>query len=326
MADGWLNTPFDLTCKRVWIAGHNGMVGQALVRRLESENCHVLTVGKSQLDLRDQRATSQWVSENKPDVVIVAAAKVGGILSNASYPADFLYDNLMIEANVIHSAYEAGIEKLLFLGSSCIYPKEAPQPIQEEALMSGVLESTNEAYAIAKIAGLKMCRSYRTQYGCDFISAMPCNLYGPGDTYDKDHSHVIPALIMKAHAAKVSGARELTVWGSGQPLREFLHIDDAADAFVFMLKHYSGDVHVNVGAGGDITIAALAEKVADIVGFSGDIVFDQSKPDGVFRKLLDSSALLNVGWKPLISLKQGIHETYSWYCKENAGIIGKVVS
>jgi len=320
MADGWLNTPFQLEGQRVWVAGHNGMVGQALVRRLKSENCEILTVDKADLDLRDQAATRQWIEENKPDVVIVVAARVGGILANSSYPAEFLYDNLMIETNIVHTAYKTGVQKLLFLGSSCIYPKEAPQPIQEDSLLSGRLEPTNEAYSIAKIAGIKLCQAYRAQYGCDFISAMPCNLYGPGDVFDEESSHVIPALMMKAHAAKVSGAGELIVWGSGRPLREFLHVDDAADALVFMLKHYSGSLPVNVGSGVDVSIGVLAEKIVESVGFKGHIVFDNSKPDGTFRKLMDSSMLRNAGWKPETGLIEGLKITYAWYCEKNQRI------
>ncbi|MCB9983541.1 MAG: GDP-L-fucose synthase [Rhodospirillales bacterium] len=315
MEDGWLAAPFDLTGKRVWVAGHSGMVGSALVRRLGGEDCDILSVDHAALDLRNQAATRGWVIRNKPDVVVIAAAKVGGIGANAAQPADFLYDNVMIAANIIHAAYEAGVEKLLFLGSSCIYPKEAAQPIKEEALLSGPLEQTNEAYAIAKIAGLKLCEAYRAQYGCDYISAMPCNLYGPGDTFDERSSHVIPALMMKAQRAVVSGADVLEVWGSGQPLREFLHVDDLADACVFLLKHYSGALPVNVGSGEEISIAALAAHIAEIAGFSGAIKFDDTKPDGTYRKLMDSSRLKQAGWMSKVVFYQGLKGAYDWYVR-----------
>lgn len=320
MPDDWLKTPFELSGKRVWVAGHTGMVGAALIRRLQSEPCEILTVSHAELDLCDQAATQSWVQQNKPDVVIMAAAKVGGILANDKQPADFLYDNLMIETNIIHAAYVAGVEKLLFLGSSCIYPKEAPQPISEDALLTGSLEPTNEAYAIAKIAGVKLCQAYRRQYGCDFISVMPCNLYGPSDTFDEQNSHVIPALIMKAHAAKQSGAETLTVWGSGRSLREFLYVDDLADGLVFMLKHYSGSQHINMGAGKDISIHDLAKIIMDVVGFQGDLVFDSSKPDGTFRKLMDSVRAYNAGWQPQTDLKTGLYQAYQWYLEQNRRI------
>ena len=317
MADGWLDTPFDLAGKRVWVAGHRGMVGSALVRRLNDENCEILTCD---LDLRKQAKTHAWMSDNKPQVVIIAAAKVGGILANDTYPADFLYDNLMIETNIIRGAYECGVEKLLFLGSSCIYPKEAPQPISEEALLLGPLEPTNEAYAVAKIAGVKLCEAYRRQQGCDFISAMPCNLYGPGDKFDEQNSHVIPALMMKAHVAKQKGDKELVVWGSGNPLREFMHVDDLASALVFTLKNYSDHRPLNIGAGEDVSIRELAEMICEVVGFAGGLSFDQSKPDGVFRKLMDSSRIGNAGWLPRISLQDGMAETYAWYLSQEQGI------
>ncbi|MCB1720670.1 MAG: GDP-L-fucose synthase [Rhodospirillales bacterium] len=302
--------------KRVWVAGHGGMVGAALVAWLQSENCEIFMVSREGLDLRDQAATRAWIAHNRPDVIVIAAAKVGGILANSTYPADFLYDNMMIEANIIHAAHEASVEKLLFLGSSCIYPKEAAQPIGEDALLTGALEPTNEAYAVAKIAGVKLCQAYREQYGRDFISAMPCNLYGPGDTFDEQGSHVIPALMMKAHAAKEAGADVLEVWGSGAPLREFLYVDDLADALVFLLKNYSGAMPVNIGAGEDMSIRELAEIVSETVGFTGYIAFDSSKPDGTHRKLMDSSRIRNAGWKAKTAFREGLSQTYQWYCEQ----------
>ena len=317
MEDGWLETPFDLSGKRVWVAGHRGMVGSALLRRLQSENCETLTCD---LDLRDQAKTHAWMGKHKPDVVILAAAKVGGILANDTYRADFLYDNLMIEANVIHGAYECGVEKLLFLGSSCIYPKEAAQPIKEEALLTGSFEPTNEAYAVAKITGIKLCQAYRKQHGCDFISAMPCNLYGPGDKFDEESSHVIPALMMKAHEAKESGDDVLTVWGSGNPLREFMHVDDLAEALIFTLKNYSNNKPLNIGAGEDMAIKDLANMICETVGFTGALKFDQTKPDGVFRKLMDSSRIREAGWTPKTNLRDGLADTYAWYIAQEQGI------
>lgn len=311
--DAWLETPYGLSGKRVWVAGADGMVGSAMVRRLTTEPCEVITVSKSALDLRRQQDVEQWMAEYKPDVVLLAAAKVGGILANRDQPAEFLYDNLMIETNIVHAAYMNGVEKLLFLGSSCIYPRDAAQPIDEGALLSGELESTNEAYALAKIAGIKLCAAYRQQYGCDYISAMPCNLYGPGDTYDAQASHVIPALIMKACEAKRTGEAEMVVWGSGKPLREFLHVDDLAEALVFLLKHYSGGQHVNIGSGEEISIADLAQMIVKSVGYQGSLVFDQSKPDGTPRKVMDSSRIKAAGWGPEIGLKQGLDETIQAY-------------
>lgn len=321
MADGWLDTPFNLTDARVYIAGHRGMVGSALCRRLESEDCEILT---SDFDLRDQRAVQAWMSDNKPDVVIIAAAKVGGILANSTQPADFIYDNLMIEANLVHAAHEAGAQKLLFLGSSCIYPKEAAQPIAEDALHSGPLEPTNQAYAIAKIAGIELCRSYRAQYGSDFISVMPCNLYGLGDRFDEQQSHVIPALMMKAHAAKEQGALELSVWGSGNPLREFLYVDDLADACVFALQNYSDERLLNIGSSEEISIADLAHNICETVGFKGELRFDTSKPDGCSRKVMDVSRIRTAGWSPKTDLKEGLAMTYQWYVDQNQGRIMKL--
>lgn len=304
---------FSLSGQRVWVAGHRGMVGSALVRRLEREDCEILTAGRAELDLKDPAATLKWVKDNKPDAIFQAAAKVGGILANDSYPADFLFDNLMIEANIIEAARRADVAKLLFLGSSCIYPKLAPQPIQESALLTGPLEPTNEWYAIAKIAGIKLCQSYRRQYGSNFISAMPTNLYGPFDNFDLLSSHVLPALIRKAHDAKARGDKILVLWGTGKPLREFLHVDDCADALVHLMKAYSGEEHVNVGFGSDVTILELAHLVAETVGFKGAIVTDTSKPDGTPRKLMSTDRIRALGWKPAISLRDGIASTYRWY-------------
>jgi GDP-L-fucose synthase len=315
----WLEAHFSLKGKRVWVAGHGGMVGGALLRRLSRENCEVLTVSHGSLDLRRQAETERWVRMHKPDVVVMAAAKVGGILANAKDPARFLYDNLMIESNVIHAAYQSGVRKLLFLGSSCIYPKHAAQPIMEEALMTGPLEATNESYAIAKIAGVKLCQSYRKQYGCDFISAMPCNLYGPGDNFNPETAHVIPALMRRAHEAKVSGARSLNIWGTGRPRREFLYVDDLADALVFLLKNYSGLSPVNVGSGEDITIAELSSMIADVTGFKGSLIFDPSKPDGTKQKLMDSSRIFTAGWRAGHGLESGLATTYQWY-REHSGL------
>jgi GDP-L-fucose synthase len=304
---------FELDKKRVFVSGHRGMVGSAIVRRLASENCELLTVDRDQLDLRNQDRVKAWFDREKPQAVFLAAAKVGGILANDTYPAEFLYDNLAIELNVIDAAYRSGVEKLIFLGSSCIYPKFAPQPIPENALLTGSLEPTNEWYAIAKIAGLKLCEAYRRQYGANFISAMPTNLYGPGDNYDLAKSHVIPALLRKVHEAKESGAAEIVIWGTGTPRREFLHVDDAADAVVHLVKTYSGIEHVNVGTGEDITILDLAKLVCEVVGFDGAIVTDPGKPDGTPRKLLDVAKLTATGWRPRHDLRSGLADAYEWF-------------
>jgi GDP-L-fucose synthase len=301
---------YSLAGKRVYVAGHRGMVGSALVRRLASEGCEILTVAHAAVDLRRQDQVEAWMANNRPDAVFLAAAKVGGILANDTYPADFLYDNLILEANVIHAAYKARVEKLMFLGSSCIYPKFAEQPIVEDALLSGSLEPTNEWYAIAKIAGLKLCAAYRKQHGKDFISAMPTNLYGPGDNFDLHSSHVMPALIRKAHEAKINGEKEIRIWGTGAPLREFLHVDDCADACVHLMKAYSAESHVNVGSGEDISILELARLVAEVVGFEGGITRDLSKPDGTPRKLMSADKLRALGWSPRIGLKAGIADAY----------------
>jgi GDP-L-fucose synthase len=303
---------YSLAGKRVYVAGHKGMVGSAIVRRLAGEDCEIVTYPRS-LDLREQGAVREWFAASRPDTVVVAAAKVGGILANDSYPAQFLYDNQMIEANLIEAARQAGASKLLFLGSSCIYPRLAPQPIPEDALLAGPLEPTNEWYAVAKIAGIKLCQAYRREYGCDFISAMPTNLYGPGDNFDLASSHVLPALIRKAHEAKLAGAASIEIWGSGSPRREFLHVDDLADACVFLLKNYSGESHVNVGSGSDVTIAELAKMVCEAVGFAGAVTRDTSKPDGTPRKLMDSSRLSAMGWTPRIALREGIRSNYQAY-------------
>jgi len=304
---------YSLAGKRVWVAGHTGLVGAALVRRLGREGCEVLTVARAEVDLRRQVEVEAWIASARPDAVFLAAATVGGIGANAAFPAEFLYDNLAIAANVIEAARRGGAEKLLFLGSSCIYPRDAPQPISEDALLTGPLEPTNEAYAIAKIAGLKLTQAYRAQYGCDFISAMPTNLYGPGDNFNLASSHVLPALLRKAHEAKLRGETAITVWGTGAPRREFLHVDDCADALVFLMRRYSAGETVNVGVGEDISIADLAELVRRVASFTGEIRYDRAKPDGTPRKLLDVSRLTSLGWKPSISLKDGVAETYRWF-------------
>lgn len=304
--------------KRIWIAGHRGMVGSALVRRVERENpAEILTVNRTDLDLIYQAATIRWIEAARPDAVFVPAAKVGGILANDTYPADFLYDNLMIAANIIHACHKAGVEKLCFLGSSCIYPKLADQPILEDALLTGPLEPTNQWYAIAKIAGIKLCQAYRRQHGCDFISAMPTNLYGPGDNYHPQNSHVIPALIRKAHEAKSAGAQSMEIWGTGTPRREFLHADDCADALVHLMKVYSGDEHVNVGSGEDLSIESLARTVMEVVGFEGELTKDTTKPDGTPRKLMSSDRIRALGWKPSIPLRDGLADAYHWFLEHS---------
>ncbi len=304
---------YDLSGKRVWVAGHRGMVGGAVVRRLKGEDCEVIMAGRDVVDLKRQSEVEAFLKDARPDAVVMAAAKVGGILANSTYPADFLYDNLMIEANIVQASHEVGVEKFLFLGSSCIYPKYAAQPIVEDSLLTGALEETNEWYAIAKIAGIKLAQAYRTQHGDDYISAMPTNLYGPGDNFDLNSSHVMPAIIRKAHEAKLSGADTIIVWGTGTPRREFLHCDDCADALVFLLKNYSGHEHVNVGSGEDVTILELTEMVCKVVGYEGSIVHDLSKPDGTPRKLMSADKLRSMGWAPKIGLEDGIRETYQWF-------------
>lgn len=303
----------DLLGKRVWVAGHRGMVGAATVRRLAREGCVVITAGRDRVDLRRQAAVEAFLGDTRPDAIIMAAATVGGILANDTRPAEFLYDNLMISANIIAAAHENDVQKLLFLGSSCIYPKFARQPIEESSLLTGALEPTNEWYAIAKIAGIKLTQAYRRQYGRDYISAMPANLYGPGDTFDLVSSHVLPALLRKAHEAKISGASSITIWGTGTPRREFLNADDCADALVFVLKNYSAEEHINIGYGHDISIVDLTRLVCEIVGFSGEIVHDLSKPDGTPSKLMSTDKLRALGWSPSIGLKDGVRDTYRWF-------------
>ena len=302
---------YDLKGKRIFVAGHRGMVGSAVVRRLATEDCEVITAAREDLDLVDQAAVNAWMQEQRPDAIVMAAAKVGGIKANNDFPVDFLYKNLMIETNIAQAAHEADVERFLFLGSSCIYPKFAPQPIPEDSLLTGALEPTNEWYAIAKIAGIKLMQAYRQQYGRDWISAMPTNLYGPGDNYDLNSSHVLPALLRKFHEAKAAGATSVELWGSGTPLREFMHCDDLADALVFLLKEYSGHSHVNVGSGTEVSIRALAETIARVVGYEAELVFDASKPDGTPRKLMDSTTLHRLGWNQARPLEDGIRQTYA---------------
>jgi GDP-L-fucose synthase len=304
---------YSLRGKRVWVAGHKGMVGSAIGRRLAAEVCEVLTADRSEVDLKNQAAVAAWMDRARPHAVFLAAAKVGGILANDTYPADFLFDNLMIEANIIEASFRVGVEKLLFLGSSCIYPKFAKQPIVEDALLTGPLEPTNEWYAIAKIAGIKLAQAYRRQHGSDFISAMPTNLYGPGDNFDLKSGHVLPALIRKAHEAKMRGDKSLVIWGTGTARREFLHVDDCADACVHLMNVYSGDVHVNVGSSEDLTILALAQLVCEVVGFKGEIERDLAKPDGTPRKLMSAEKMFDLGWKPSIALRDGLAQTYTWF-------------
>ena len=301
---------YPLAGKRIWVAGHGGMVGQAIVRRLAQEDCEVITAGRETADLKRQSEVEAWMDRVRPDAIFLAAAKVGGILANDSYPVDFLYDNLMIQANVVEAAFRAGVDKVMLLGSSCIYPKFAPQPIVEDALLTGPLEPTNEWYAIAKISGIKLGQAYRRQHGFDVISAMPTNLYGPGDNFDLNSSHVLPALIRKAHEAKISGASSFSIWGTGSPRREFLHSEDCADACVHLMKVYSDAPHVNVGSGEDIAIYDLAQLVAKVVGFEGEIVRDTAKPDGTPRKLMNADKLRALGWAPRIGLQEGVTTVY----------------
>jgi GDP-L-fucose synthase len=310
--------PFDLADRRVFVAGHTGMVGSALVRRLSSEGCDIRVAERREVDLRRQTEAETWVQDNRIDVMFLAAATVGGIQANASRPAEFIYDNLAIEVSLIEAARQSGVQKLLFLGSSCIYPKHTSQPIPEEALLSGPLEETNQWYSIAKIAGLKLCQAYRKQYGCDFISIMPTNLYGPNDSFDPLGGHVIPALMLKAHRAKASGAAFMEVWGSGRPRREFLHVDDLADACVHLMKSYSDAMPINVGVGQDISIFELAEMIADVVGFKGELKLDASRPDGAPRKLLDVTRLSRSGWQARTPLRVGLEDVYAWFLKAEA--------
>jgi GDP-L-fucose synthase len=309
---------FPLKGKRVWVAGHRGMAGSAIVRRLAREECEVITAGREVVDLTRQKETEDWLAANRPDAVFLAAARVGGIHANNTRPAEFLYDNLAIEANVIHAAHRVGVKKLLFLGSSCIYPREAPQPMREDALLTGPLEPTNEWYAIAKIAGLKLCQAYRREYGSDFISAMPTNLFGPGDNYHLEHSHVVGALLVKMHRAKQTRAPSVEIWGTGTPRREFLYVDDLADALVFLMERYSEEQTINVGTGSDMTIRELAEAIADVVGYRGHFVFDTSRPDGTPRKLMDVGRLTALGWTARTPFREGMAQAYDWFVRNAA--------
>ena len=309
---------FPLDGRRVFVAGHRGMVGGALLRRLARERCEVLTVDRAALDLRRQAEVERWFAANRPQAVFVAAATVGGILANDTRPAEFLYDNLLIAGNVIAAAHQTGVAKLLYLGSSCIYPRLAAQPMAEEALLGGPLEPTNQWYAVAKIAGLKLCAAYRRQYAADFISVQPTNLYGPGDTFDLRASHVVPALIAKAHHAKLAGEAAVEIWGTGTPRREFLHVDDLADALVFLMERYSEESHINIGWGEDVSIKELAALIAEIVGFTGGFRYDATRPDGAPRKLLDVARLKALGWRPGIALRQGLENAYRWFLENVA--------
>lgn len=309
---------FPLAGKRVLVAGHKGMAGGSIVRRLKSEDCEILTADRETVDMMRQADVEDWLVSVKPDALFLAAAKVGGIHANNTRPAEFIYENLVIETNVIHSAYKAGVKKLLFLGSSCIYPRGAQQPIKEDALLTGPLEPTNDAYALAKIAGIKLCEAYRKQYGCDFISAMPTNLYGPGDRYDLQHGHVVAALIMKIHAAKSAGAKEVVLWGTGTPLREFLYTEDLADGLVFLMKHYSDGPHLNIGTGREHTIRQLAEAIARAAGWDGTFGCDTSKPDGMPRKVMDVSRMAALGWIAETPFEVGIKAAYDWYVANKA--------
>jgi GDP-L-fucose synthase len=306
---------------KIYVAGHHGLVGSAIVRKLQSEGyTNIVTRSSKELDLRVQQAVNEFFAQEKPDYVFLAAAKVGGIKANSDYPAEFIYDNLMIEANVIHAAYQAGVKKLLFLGSSCIYPKECPHPMLESYLLTGTLEPTNEPYAVAKIAGIKLCQSYNRQYGTNFISCMPTNLYGPNDNFDLTNSHVLPALIRKFTDAKSNHAQKVVLWGTGKPRREFLHVDDLANAALYLMRHYDGNEIVNVGCGQDVSILELALMIKDIVGYEGDIVFDTSYPDGTYQKLLNIDKILELGWKPAIPLYKGIRDVVQWYLENRSSL------
>jgi GDP-L-fucose synthase len=304
---------FSLAGKRVWVAGHRGMVGSALVRRLKAEACSVLNVERKTLDLRSQSQVEAWLLENRPDAIFIAAATVGGILANSTQPADFIYDNLAIATNIIHGAAKADVAKLMFLGAACLYPRLAPQPMSEDALLEGPPEPTNEWYTVAKIAGVKICQAYRKQHGCDFIVAVPANLYGPGDNFDPKAGHVVPGLMMRAREALMSNSPELPIWGTGKALREFMYVDDCADALVFLMKTYSDERMINVGTGQETSIAELAQRICRVVGYRGRLVFDATKPDGMPRKLLNSSRILQMGWESRITLEQGLQDTYRWF-------------
>ena len=306
---------FNIKGKKIWVSGHNGMVGRAVVKTLKNYDCEILSVDRHELDLSRQQKVEDWMAAHKPDAIVICAAKVGGILANDTYPADFIYSNIILETNIINAAYEQKVKKLVFLGSSCIYPKLAEQPIKENDLLSGHLEETNQWYAIAKIAGIKLCQAYRKQHGCDFISAMPTNLYGPHDNFNLETSHVIPALIRKTCEAKATNASELIVWGSGTPRREFLHVDDCAEGIVFLLENYSNDSHVNLGTGQDVTIYELAELIKEAIEFKGNIVFDPSKPDGPPQKCLDVSLMKSLGWQSRIMFQEGLQDTIKWFYK-----------
>jgi GDP-L-fucose synthase len=314
-----MTTRYNLAGKRIWVAGHRGMVGSAIVRRLAAENCNLITATRAELDLRRQADVEKWIMDRRPQAIFLAAATVGGILANNTRPADFLYDNLTVETNVIHAARNAGVEKLLFLSSSCVYPRLAPQPMAEETLLTGPLEPTNQWYAVAKIAGMKLCQAYRRQHGCDFISAMPPNVYGPGDNYDPQSSHVAAAMLVKVHEAKRSKARAITIWGTGTPRREFIFADDLADALVFLMKQYSDDSHINVGTGREITIRELAEIVARVANWRGRVEYDPAMPDGMPQKLLDVSRLQAIGWSAKTDLEHGLRLAYQWYV-DNAAL------
>lgn len=312
-------TLFSLKGRKVFVAGHKGMVGGAILRRLAGEDCEVLTATRAELDLRRQQDTERWMQDRRPDAVFVAAATVGGIVANSTRPGEFLYDNVMIEANVIEAARRTGVAKLLFLGSACVYPRMAPQPMAEEAMLTGLPEPTNEWYSVAKIAGIKLCQAYRRQYGCDFIAANPANLYGIGDRYDPAHGHVVAGMIMRFHAAKKDGLGEVAVWGTGTPRREFLYADDLGDACVFLMNHYSDEMALNVGTGDEVAIGDLARTIARVVGYEGKLAFDTSKPDGAPRKALDSTRMLGLGWRPRTSLEDGLTQAYRWFLDNVSG-------
>lgn len=308
-----LNLPLDLSGQSIWVAGETGMVGRAILRVLKNEDCRIISAPHSALDLTNKHQTHDWLATNKPDIIVMAAAKVGGIGANMAEPATFLYDNLSMAQNVIHGAFQADVGKLLYLGSSCIYPKMAEQPIKEDTLLTGALEPSNEGYALAKIAGVKLCQFYRQQYGCDYISAMPSNLYGVYDHFDVENSHVIPAMILKFHQAKINGDKEVILWGTGVPLREFLYVKDLATALINILKNYSDGLPINIGSGQEISIYDLAQTIKSIVGFEGGIKFDSSKPDGTPQKLLDNSKINKLGWRAETPLNKGLQQTYQWY-------------